>query len=595
MSLNYQQYYQEGKFQQLLLEITVDEPNNALLELRAMAAINMNDYKVALNDFKTLYKRGSKPSHCYHLGLCYMNMNNFIVAIDWFDKSKTKEQFKLASTINQSYCYFQIGANEQAIENLKSLLKINKDIKQAHYLLIDYFKKTKQIKALEKQLNDSSELCSNEYEWQKNLCYLQLFQNKHDALHSYVKRAKLESREIKNILAKSYVKCSEFRKAASIYLSIIEQGNADAMQWYNLAAAYSHLTSDVDLQNALEASKNCLSLDEKFDQAYYCNAVVYEKLSKIEKATHEIKKAIALTPNNLAYQYKLAELLNLQNKKPESLKLIKKIIQYNPKYNLAQRLKGIIELQLNQAEKSEETLQKAIKVDNTDQRSLAYYTIAKLAQNKQQEVEEFMALGHFVKEFKFDPKPDYKGLNAFNRDLEKDIKNHSLLRKEPNGLAARNGYLTDNIYKDETQSIVLFRKLLEKKIQQYIQELPNDMAHHMLRHKTSEYKINSWATWVQGDGFIDKHIHEESWLSGAYYCTVPKITTATRDHEGYFEYGCIPNDITIDINKKRGYIKPVEGKLVIFPSYLYHQTIPHQTSEDRISIAFDLTPLAWIK
>lgn len=595
MSLKYHQYYRAGKFQQLLSEISIDEPNSSLLELRAMAAINLNDFKTALNDFNTLYNKDSKPSHSYHLGLCYMNLNNFSEAIDCFEISKKEVQFNLASTINQSHSCFKIGANEKAINNLEKLLETNNNIKPAHYLLIDHFKKTMQIELLQKQLNESSSLLSQEYEWQKNQCYLLLFQNKYDELQSYVKNNALDSREIQNILAKSYNKCSEFKKAARLYLSIIEQGNVDAMSWYNLAAAYSHLTSDEDLNRALKASEKCLSVDGDFDQAYYCRAVVFEKLLQIEKATQEIKKAISITPNNLEYQYKLAELLNLQNQSTESLNLLNKIIEQNPQFNLASRLKGIIELQQNEASKAEQTLQKAIKIDNTDQRSLAYYTIAKLAQNKQQEVEEFMALGHFVKEFRFDPIPDYETLIAFNRDFEKDIKNHSLLRKEPNGLAARNGYLTDNIFQDKTKSIKLFRKILKQKIKQYINELPNDLQHHMLRHKTSNYEINSWATWVKGDGFIDKHIHEESWISGAYYCKVPKITIAAQNREGYFEYGCVPNDIQIEIDKKRGYVQPIEGKLVIFPSYLYHQTIPHQTTEDRISIAFDLTPLSWKK
>ena len=107
--------------------------------------------------------------------------------------------------------------------------------------------------------------------------------------------------------------------------------------------------------------------------------------------------------------------------------------------------------------------------------------------------------------------------------------------------------------------------------------------------------MNSWATWVKGDGYIDKHIHEESWISGAYYCKVPEVTKSSDNHHGYFEYGCIPNNIEFQIDKKKGYIKPEEGMLIIFPSYLYHQTVPHDTSEDRISIAFDLTPKAWMQ
>jgi hypothetical protein len=31
--------------------------------------------------------------------------------------------------------------------------------------------------------------------------------------------------------------------------------------------------------------------------------------------------------------------------------------------------------------------------------------------------------------------------------------------------------------------------------------------------------------------------------------------------------------------------------MLLFPSYVYHRTIPFQDSEDRISFAFDVVPL----
>ena len=35
-------------------------------------------------------------------------------------------------------------------------------------------------------------------------------------------------------------------------------------------------------------------------------------------------------------------------------------------------------------------------------------------------------------------------------------------------------------------------------------------------------------------------------------------------------------------------IKPVEGSMVLFPSYFYHRTVPFEADEVRISIAFDV-------
>jgi len=39
-------------------------------------------------------------------------------------------------------------------------------------------------------------------------------------------------------------------------------------------------------------------------------------------------------------------------------------------------------------------------------------------------------------------------------------------------------------------------------------------------------------------------------------------------------------------------VRPEEGKLVLFPSYFYHRTLPFESEGTRISIAFDFVPLA---
>ena len=403
-----------------------------------------------------------------------------------------------------------------------------------------------------------------------------------------------KSIEILSLLGKCYTKISKFDNAVRVYKEVLLKEKT-VLNFYNVAAAYSNLTNNNDLMAGIKYADSSLELDKNYHKSYYCKGLIAQKLGHTSTALKLIDKALNIDTDNSEYLYKKAELLNLMNLHSESLSILDLILKNDKENNIALRLKGIIELQTNELLSSEKSLNKALSLDDRDQRALAYFAINKLAQKKQNEVSEFLGVGTFVKEYTFDPVADYGDIEAFNKDFERDIKNHSLLRKEPKGLAARNGYLTDDLFTDKTKSIILFKKLLTQKINEYIDSLPDNLQHHMLRHKTQEFEISSWATWVKGDGFIDKHIHEESWISGAYYCRVPKITDKSISKQGYFEYGCIPDDIEITIDKARGYIKPVEGKLVIFPSYLYHQTIPHESPDDRISIAFDLTPLSWKK
>jgi uncharacterized protein (TIGR02466 family) len=594
MSQEVKELFHNKRYNEILDRIDDNEENLDLLELRGISAIQIHDYKSSEITFKKLLSRNNKPSHYYHLGLSLMQLKHFNEAINAFNESMIADNLSIASRVNLAHCLFQMYKNDEAETTLLDLLKQNFSVKAAHFMLLNFYKNNKLNDKLNTHLNLSKNTIGEDYEWFKCNCYSIYHAQDYKKLIEYILANNIETIEILSLLANSYNKNSGYHNSVKVFKKIVEMDPNKAVHWYNLASAYSHLTSDEDLEIAITCATKCLQLNSNYHEAYLCKAIVYEKQSKYKLAIIEIKSALLLNSKELKYLLKLSELLNLLNQNTESLRVLNEILSIDPNYKLAIRLKGIIELQLKQFESSESTLVKALQIDNTDQRAIAYYAISKLAQNKTNEVEEFLALGNLVKVFHFNPELEYKDLKEFNLDFEKDIKNHSLLRREPNGLAARNGYLTDDLFKDKTKSIVLFKKLLEEKINLYINQLPDDLSHHMLRHKTKDFKLNSWATWVKGDGFIDKHIHEESWISGAYYCKTPDIIANSKKHEGYFQYGCIPNDIRYEIDKYEGYIKPEEGMLVIFPSYLYHQTIPHNTDEDRISIAFDLTPNSWL-
>jgi predicted 2-oxoglutarate/Fe(II)-dependent dioxygenase YbiX len=66
--------------------------------------------------------------------------------------------------------------------------------------------------------------------------------------------------------------------------------------------------------------------------------------------------------------------------------------------------------------------------------------------------------------------------------------------------------------------------------------------------------------------------------------------TKTQD-EGAIELSTHGDDYPIindDFPKK--VIKPKEGDVIFFPSSVFHRTIPFESDEERICIAFDLKP-----
>ena len=102
---------------------------------------------------------------------------------------------------------------------------------------------------------------------------------------------------------------------------------------------------------------------------------------------------------------------------------------------------------------------------------------------------------------------------------------------------------------------------------------------------------SSWYVKMQQGGHLNAHIHEIGWISGAVYLAMPP----TNGLESAFEYGTHGDDYPIlapqnALSFPTAQIMPKVGDIVLFPSSLFHRTIPFNSVDSRICIAFDLKP-----
>ncbi|MEM1201196.1 MAG: putative 2OG-Fe(II) oxygenase, partial [Pseudomonadota bacterium] len=105
----------------------------------------------------------------------------------------------------------------------------------------------------------------------------------------------------------------------------------------------------------------------------------------------------------------------------------------------------------------------------------------------------------------------------------------------------------------------------------------------------------AWAAVLDKQGNQDAHIHFDGHLSGCYYVRIPdEVSDEANGEEGTvaggFEVGRPPPEFFCQREHRHKVVKPHEGLMVLFPSYMYHQTIPFKSTERRICVAFDAMP-----
>jgi len=118
---------------------------------------------------------------------------------------------------------------------------------------------------------------------------------------------------------------------------------------------------------------------------------------------------------------------------------------------------------------------------------------------------------------------------------------------------------------------------------------PPDPRHPLLSQRRDGLIVSgSWSVRLGPGGFNVTHSHPLGWLSSAFYIALPDAVTTGPAPAGHFHWGAPPAELGVDL-PPRGVIAPVAGQLVLFPSYVWHGTVPIVAGE-RLNIAFDVVP-----
>lgn len=346
-----------------------------------------------------------------------------------------------------------------------------------------------------------------------------------------------------------------------------------------------------DLVAAERASVAALALDPALAAAHDARGIMLRKLGRLDEAIAAGRAALAIAPATAGFAVNLALTLLDARRAAEAARLLETVAETAPTHAGVQRELGVALTHAGEARASAVALDRALALDPGDQRTIAHRIVCHQLQGEQTAARALIGVGRFVREAPLEAVPGYASVAEFNRALAADIRAHPSLRFEPVGLAARGGSLAQDLLAQRTPAIDALETVLRQHIATYQDALPSDPMHPFLRAIPRDYRLSMWATLLEGGGEITTHIHEQSWLSGAYYVAVPAaVDAANADHAGWFEYGhpgvAIPGHAP-----ELGWVRPREGLLVMFPSYLYHRTVPFAAvGETRISISFDLTP-----
>lgn len=172
--------------------------------------------------------------------------------------------------------------------------------------------------------------------------------------------------------------------------------------------------------------------------------------------------------------------------------------------------------------------------------------------------------------------------------LAETLRRLHTLSGQPLEQSLRGGTQTDgDIFTHIDPVLVQLREALRDTVAEHVANFPpRDEGHPLLGPVRAPIRFSgAWSVWLRTHGFHANHVHPRGWISSAFYVVLPPDTG--EDEAGFLTLGD-PSSPTLklDVPPFRT-VEPKPGRLVLFPSYMWHGTRPFSEGE-RMTVAFDV-------
>jgi len=194
----------------------------------------------------------------------------------------------------------------------------------------------------------------------------------------------------------------------------------------------------------------------------------------------------------------------------------------------------------------------------------------------------------FVRPFELEPPPGWSSRAGFVSDVAAALQARHRYKTHPFRQSLRHGSQVPSIFDLKDPVLDAFRQALDAPIRAYMAAL-GPGGDPMRRSNGGDYRVRgAWSVQLRPGGLHANHVHGDGWISSACYLELPDAVG--RDgSQGCIRFGepGIPTRPHLPAEHE---VVPRTGMVVLFPSYMWHGTVPFEGTQPRLTAAFDVTP-----
>ena len=388
-------------------------------------------------------------------------------------------------------------------------------------------------------------------------------------------------------LAVALQEAGSLEEAVNSYREAITLSPHDPLLHYNLGTALKRLHR---FDDALEAYSEACRLAPEDAELELCLANFLVETSRFDEAVKRLERVVAARPESLLALSQLSYAHKKLANGQASVDAARRLVDVTGGTLPALMALSSALLTLGDAEGALSVCEQGLARAPASRQLLSDKAIALSALDRKEEAGHLVDFGRLLMVSEIDTPEGFETIDEFNAALLDHIRTHPSLDFSGISLSCHHGATSDELLIEPKGPVGLLENAINQAAAAYVARQANRSDHPWAAYlpHPERFELSAWATLLRSQGYQHGHIHPSAWLSGVYYVHLPSVVGADDgDQSGWIEFGRAPFFYACQDQHAILPVKPREGMIALFPSYFYHRTIPFESTEERITVAFD--------
>ena len=525
----------------------------------------------------------------YFHGAALAGMAQFEQAASAYQAAIKQEPNFADSYIALGQAQRKLGKLEEAQNTYRKLLRIQPNNADGYVALASVLAETGQLVQAEAPLRRALQYARSPQEQagiHNNLAITLDHQNRHAEALESLERAQALAPEIPGLDSRridTLFQLGRFEDCLALYKKMLDRDPADVRAHGAYNSLLYRLGRDDEYLTSYDRAPQTREI-------LICKAAMLTLQKRGAEAQSVYDSLLARDPLDMAAAAGWANSLMLTGRYSESVAAFENVITRSGDDPALLSSAAAAALLGGDPQKAEHFCQLGLRNKPHDQNCLALLGTAWRLQDDEQD-ETLNGYDSLIRVFDMEPPDGFSSMEDFNAEL-----GAYLARLHPKTGAyleqsLRGGTQTEgSLFGAGHPLVEKLRTRIEQAVSAFVADLPGDEQHPFVGRRANKFRYaGAWSSLLRDQGFHVNHLHPLGWISSCYYVTVPEATKDTDSRNGWIKFGEPALDVPLK-NAIRRAVQPIPGRLVLFPSYMWHGTVPLRAPSVRTTIAFDVVP-----